>query len=146
MRIGHMINNQGVLSDPQKTSVILHASTWVLEQQEASSSHDTVFGKLKGELTQVIVLTLYNTDAKHKNSVDASAYGLEAVLLWHHSAIFEVSSTATSCPEMFWDCPCSLPDTVESTTGYPGQSQVVSPGLSQVLVRENTNIPQYLVS
>ena len=72
------------------------------------SSHDTVFGKLKGELTQVIVLTLYNTDAKHKNSVDASAYGLEAVLLRHHSAIFEVSNTGTICPEMFWDCPVFL--------------------------------------
>ena len=33
-----------------------------------------------------------------------------------------------------------------SIPGYPGQSQVVPPGLSQVLFRENTHIPQYLVS
>ena len=36
----------------------------------------------------------------------------------------------------------SLPDTVESNMGHYRDS----PGLSQVLVRENTHIPQYLVS
>ena len=33
-----------------------------------------------------------------------------------------------------------------SILGYPGQSRVVPPGLSQVLIRENTHILQYLVS
>ena len=47
---------------------------------------------------------------------------------------------STTCPEMFWDCPVFL--TQLSQTRDTGDS----PGLSQVLVRENTHIPQYLVS
>ena len=52
----------------------------------------------------------------------------------------EVSNTATTCPEMFWDCPVFL------TQLSQPRDTTDSPGLSQVLVRENTHIPQYLVS
>ena len=52
----------------------------------------------------------------------------------------EVSSTATTCPEMFWDCPVFL-----TQLSQPRDIRD-SPGLSQVSVMENTHIPQYLVS
>ena len=55
-------------------------------------------------------------------------------------AASEVSSTATTCPEMFRDCPVFL-----TQLSQPWDT-MDSPGLSQVLVREITHIPQYLVS
>ena len=52
----------------------------------------------------------------------------------------EVYNTATTCPEMFWDCPVFL-----TQLSQPRDTRD-SPGLSQVLVRENTHIPQNVVS
>ena len=54
--------------------------------------------------------------------------------------VAEVSSTATTCPEMFRDCPVFL-----TQLSQPWDT-MDSPGLSQVLVREITHIPQDLVS
>ena len=52
----------------------------------------------------------------------------------------EVSNTAKTCPEMFWDCPVFL-----TQLSQPRDTRD-SPKLSQVLVRENTHIPQHLIS
>ena len=61
---------------------------------------------------------------------------------YHHCDVkgAEVHNTATTCPEMFWDCPVFL-----THLSQPRDTRY-SPGLSQVLVRENIHIPHYLVS
>ena len=81
-----------------------------------------------------------NTPNYRKRKSPPTIYESPAKLSPSTQSESEVSSTATTYPEMFWDCPVFL-----TQLSQPRDTRD-SPGLSQVLVRENTHIPQYLVS
>jgi hypothetical protein len=116
MFLGHLINQNGIRADPEKTTAIagMKPPTCVTELRRFlgmanqlgkfssnlsdltqplrmllskrsswlwSSHHSQAFDQVKRELTKPTLLAMYSPEAETKISVDASSFGLGAVLL-----------------------------------------------------------------